>query len=184
LLSLEPKHNLRFEAAVVVAVHGESLMLIRSERGFTLIELMIVVAIVGILSAIGVPAYLSYTARAQVMEGLTLSGGWKTAILEYYATNGSWPQQSDLNGTTQSVGVYASNVTVTPGGVIQITYAGPQVNQAINGSVLTLVPYTNDNDDVLWQCGLAAAPTSSPASGAILGGTTLLPQYLPSSCKS
>ena len=117
---LDPKHNLRFEAAVVVAVHGESLMLIRSERGFTLIEMMIVVAIIGILSAIGVPAYLSYSARAQVMEGLSLAGGWKVAIVEYYAENGTWPSlPTDLNATP-SAGVYASSVTVAPGGVIAI----------------------------------------------------------------
>jgi type IV pilus assembly protein PilA len=158
-------------------------MLIRSERGFTLIELMIVVAIIGILSAIGVPAYLSYTARAQVMEGLNLAGGWKPAILEYYNVNGSWPSQpTDLNATS-SVGVYASNVTVAPGGVITIIYGGPQVNQAINGQTLTLVPYTNDNGDVLWQCGLAAAPSGTPASGA-QANTTLAPQYLPTSCNS
>jgi type IV pilus assembly protein PilA len=157
-------------------------MLIRSERGFTLIEMMIVVAIIGILSAIGVPAYLSYTARAQVMEGLTLAAGWKPAIVEYYAANGTWPSQSDLNGTTPSVGVYASNVTVSTG-VIQITYSGPQVNQAINNQTLTLVPYTNDNDDVLWQCGLAAAPAGSMASGADQSiATTLASQYLPTSC--
>jgi type IV pilus assembly protein PilA len=158
-------------------------MSIRSERGFTLIELMIVVAIIGILSAIGVPAYLSYAARAQVMEGLNLSGGWKVAIVEYYNEYGSWPSQSDLNGTSPSVGVYASNVTVTTG-VIQITYGGPQVNQAINNLTLTLVPYTNDNGDVLWQCGLAAPPSGSIASGALPGGTTLAPQYLPTSCNS
>jgi type IV pilus assembly protein PilA len=158
-------------------------MLIRSEKGFTLIEIMIVVAIIGILSAIGVPAYLSYTARAQVMEGLNLADGWKAAIVEYYTEYGSWPSQTDLTGTTPSVGVYASNVTVTTG-VIQITYAGAQVNQAIYNTALTLVPYTNDNGDVLWQCGLAAAPTGSIASGALAGGTSLLPQYLPSSCNS
>jgi type IV pilus assembly protein PilA len=159
-------------------------MLIRSERGFTLIEMMIVVAIIGILSAIGVPAYLSYTARAQVMEGLSLAGGWKAAIVEYYAANGSWPSQTDLNGTMPSVGVYASKVTVSTG-VIQIMYSGPQVNQAINNQTLTLVPYTNDNDDVLWQCGLAAAPAGSMASGADQSvGTTLAPQYLPTSCNS
>src|SRR6202162_3786185 len=102
-------------------------MLIRSQRGFTLIELMIVVAIIGILSAIGVPAYLSYTARAQVMEGLSLAGGWKVAIVEYYGENGSWPSlPTDLNATP-SVGVYASSVTVAAGGVITINYAGPQV---------------------------------------------------------
>jgi type IV pilus assembly protein PilA len=158
-------------------------MLIRSERGFTLIELMIVVAIIGILSAIGVPAYLSYTARAQVMEGLNLAGGWKTAIVEYYNLNGSWPSQSDLNGTTQSGGVYASNVNVITG-VIQITYGGPQVNQAINNQTLTLVPYTNDNGDVLWQCGLAAPPSGSSSGADPSIVTSLAPQYLPTSCKS
>ena len=159
-------------------------MLIRSERGFTLIEMMIVVAVIGILSAIGIPAYLSYTARAQVMEGLSLAGGWKVAIVEYYSENGSWPSQStDLNATS-SVGVYANNVSVAPGGVITINYSGPQVNQAINGQTLTLVPYTNDNGDVLWQCGLAAPPSGSIASGATQGGTTLTAQYLPTSCKS
>jgi type IV pilus assembly protein PilA len=158
-------------------------MLIRSERGFTLIELMIVVAIIGILSAIGVPAYLSYTARAQVTEGLNLAGGWKVAIIEYYAANGSWPSQADLNGTLPSAGVYASNVTVIAGGVIQITYDSTRTNSAIKGQMLTLVPYTNDNDDVLWQCGLAAPPTGTPAPLAV-AGTTLAPQYLPTSCNS
>ena len=157
-------------------------MLIRSERGFTLIEMMIVVAIIGILSAIGVPAYLSYSARAQVMEGLSLAAGWKPAIVEYYAANGTWPSQSDLNGTTPSAGVYASNVTVS-NGVIQILYAGAQANTAIYNQTLTLVPYTNDNDDVLWQCGLAAPPAGSPASVPTVA-TTLAPQYLPTSCNS
>ena len=154
----------------------------QKSQGFTLIELMIVVAIIGILSAIAIPAYQNYTIRAQVTEGLTLADGWKTAIAEYYANNGGWPSQTDLNGTVQSVGKYESNVTVTSGAII-IMY-GNQANQSINGSVLTLVPYTNDNDDVLWQCGLAAAPSGTPASGAPTGLTTVLPQQLPASCRS
>ncbi len=155
----------------------------RSQMGFTLIELMIVVAIIGILSALAVPAYQNYTIRAQVTEGLTLAEGWKAAILEYYAYNGAWPSQSDLTGTSQSVGKYETNITVNSG-VIQITYGGTQANQAINGAVLTLVPYTNDNDDVLWQCGLAAPPAGTIASGATPGGTTLAAQQLPTACNT
>ena len=156
-------------------------MFTTSQKGFTLIELMIVVAILGILSAIAIPAYQNYSIRAQVTEGLNLSGGWKTAITEFYATNGAWPSQSDLSGTVQAGGNYASNVTVNTG-VIQITYGG-SAHLAISGATLTLVPYTNDNGDILWQCGLAAPPSSATlAAGATAGGTTLAAQYLPSSC--
>jgi type IV pilus assembly protein PilA len=151
-----------------------------SSGGFTLIELMMVVAIIGILSAIAIPAYQNYTIRSQVTEGLTLADGWKVAISEYYANNGGWPSQTDLTGTTQSVGKYEQNITVNTG-VVVITY-GNQVNQAINNGVLTLVPYTNDNDEILWQCGLAAPPSGTIANGATAGGTTLTAQYLPTAC--
>src|ERR1700730_9666787 len=120
------------------------------QKGFTLIELMIVVAIIGILAAIAIPAYQNYTIRAQVTEGLNLSGGWKTAIAEYYANTGAWPSQTDLSGTSPSNGNYVTMVTVNSG-VIVITY-GAQANQAISGQTLTLVPYTTASDDVLWQC--------------------------------
>jgi len=150
--------------------------------GFTLIEMMIVVAIIGILSALALPAYQNYTVRGQVSEGLTLAAGWKTAVIEYYAQYGAWPSQSDLTGTVPSVGKYASNISVNSG-VIQITYGGDQVNQSISGALLTLVPYTNDNDEVLWQCGLAAAPAGTIAAGAAAGGTTLSAQQLPASCR-
>src|SRR5579871_1739434 len=137
-----------------------SLMFKQAQKGFTLIELMIVIAIIGILAAIAIPAYQNYTIRAQVTEGLTLADGWKTAIAEYYANTGNWPTQANLNGTQPTVGKYESSVTVTTGGVITITYGGTQVNQKINGNVLNLVPYTNTNSDVLWQCGTAAAPSA------------------------
>ena len=156
----------------------------RSSRGFTLIELMIVIAIIGILAAIAVPAYQNYTIRAQVSEGLHLSGGWKVAIQEFYSQNGSWPSSADLTGFTSSQGKYISDISVNSG-VISITYAGSQVNQTISGSVLTLVPYTNDNDDVIWVCGSASPPASANiANGAAAGGTNLAAQYLPSACHS
>jgi type IV pilus assembly protein PilA len=153
------------------------------QSGFTLIELMIVVLIIGMLAALAVPAYQNYTIRAQVTEGLNLADGWKAAIAEYYANNGAWPSQTDLTGSVPSVGKYVSQVTVASG-VIQITYGGPQVNQTINGAVLTMVPYTSLNDDVLWQCGLASAPPGNIASGASAGGTTLAAQQLPTACHS
>ena len=73
-------------------------MLKNIQKGFTLIELMIVIAIIGILAAIAIPAYQNYTIRSQVTEGLSLADGWKTSISEYYAQNGSFPTTSNSSG--------------------------------------------------------------------------------------
>jgi len=161
-------------------------MINKLSRGFTLIELMIVIAIIGILAAIAIPAYQNYTIRAQVTEGLTLGDGWKTAIAEYYANTGNWPVQGNLTGTCVSSGKYESAVTVTTGGVIAITYGGTAVNSKIVGCTLSIVPYTNANGDILWRCGTSAAPPAASATiatGAAVA-TTVLPQYLPTSCHS
>jgi type IV pilus assembly protein PilA len=155
----------------------------QSQKGFTLIELMIAVAIVGTLSTLAIPAYQNYVTRTEVTEGLNLADGWKAAIVEYYANNGAWPSQTDLPGSSPSTGKYVSSVTVNAG-VIQITYGGTQAYPSLNGAVLTLVPYTDSNDDVVWQCGLAATPSGMIASGATPGGTTLTSQQLPAACKT
>jgi type IV pilus assembly protein PilA len=156
----------------------------RLQSGFTLIELMIVIAIIGILAAIAIPAYQNYTIRAQVTEGLTLADGWKTAIAEYYANTGVMPAAiANLAGTSQTVGKYESSITISSGSIL-ITY-GLSANTKINGSTLGLKPYTNANNDVLWQCGSAAAPATSSATA--VGGaaaTSISPQYLPTSCHS
>jgi len=159
-------------------------MLKQVQKGFTLIELMIVIAIIGILAAIAIPAYQNYTIRAQITEGLTLADGWKTAIAEYYANTGVMPAAiANLAGTSQSVGKYERSITVATGSIL-ITY-GNSANAKITGSTLGLIPYVNANNDVLWQCGTAGAPGGGSATS--VGGaaaTNLLAQYMPTSCHS
>ena len=112
---------------------------------------MIVVAIIGILAAIALPAYQHYTICAQVTDGLTLADGWKTAIAEYYALTGNWPSQGNRAGTNNSTGKYESSVTVTSG-AIAIVYGG-QSNEKIGGFALSPTPFATSNLDILWKCG-------------------------------
>jgi type IV pilus assembly protein PilA len=157
------------------------------QAGFTLIELMIVISIIGILAAIAIPAYQNYTVRAQVTEGLLLADGWKQAVGEYYYQNNTFPTLANLNaaGLTASTGKYVTSVTSTAGNIV-IVYGNQANATALGAQVLGLTAYTDTNNDIIWICGNATVPAAANltiAPGATAGGgTTVSPQYLPSTC--
>jgi type IV pilus assembly protein PilA len=168
-------------------------MLKNIQKGFTLIELMIVIAIIGILAAIAIPAYQNYTIRSQVTEGLSLADGWKTSISEYYAQNGSFPTGSstattvpagDIAVSGASSGKYVSAISVATGGNIVVTYSGSQVNAKLSGMKLGLYPGLDGNQDVVWVCGSATAPATLATAPTVTTSTTVSPAYLPTSCHS
>ncbi|HTT41109.1 MAG TPA: pilin [Burkholderiales bacterium] len=152
------------------------------QKGFTLIELMIVVAIIGILAAIALPAYQDYTIRAQVSEGPTLAEGLKTALAEYYASNGAWPSTHTTVGfATAPSGSYVSAIT-SASNVITITYATNKTNTNLSSGTLLIAGTVDGNGDIAWVCGNSATPTGFGAVTAGYGGAMQL-KWLPASCK-
>ncbi|HFC4651021.1 TPA: pilin, partial [Neisseria gonorrhoeae] len=110
------------------------------QKGFTLIELMIVIAIVGILAAVALPAYQDYTARAQVSEAILLAEGQKSAVTEYYLNHGTWPEDNTSAGVaspTDIKGKYVKEVEVK-NGVVTAEMASSNVNKEIQGKKLSL----------------------------------------------
>jgi type IV pilus assembly protein PilA len=161
----------------------------QNQAGFTLIELMIVVAIVGILAAIAVPAYQDYVARSRVTEGLTLAATAKTAVAEN-ATTGMALDQGYASNTSATRNVLAGGITISQAtGEIQIAYASNVAPDGENTLVLKptvngeqLAMNTRPTGPIRWDCyasGVAArvnsvAPASTP---------TLDAKYAPSECR-
>ena len=143
----------------------------KKQQGFTLIELMIVVAIIGILAAIAIPAYQDYTIRAQVSEGLNLAGGAKAAVSEFTMDRGRFPTTNAIAGISASAsiqGKYVTTVNVTntaTSGIITVTYGGDaHAILATNQLVLT---GTTTAGSVEWACT----------------GTGIADKHLPAACR-
>ena len=134
----------------------------RKQQGFTLIELMIVVAIIAILAAIAIPLYLNYTAQAEGSEALSLMDGAKTAVTQYYNQNGSWPGSNASAGmapATSITGKYVATVSVgTPAkpGVIRATFKANGVAKPISSQWVELSPSANGGS-VQWKCKVQAS---------------------------
>ncbi|HEZ6613014.1 TPA: pilin [Neisseria meningitidis] len=161
------------------------------QKGFTLIELMIVIAIVGILAAVALPAYQDYTARAQVSEAILLAEGQKSAVTEYYLNHGIWPGDNNSAGVASSStikGKYVQSVTVA-NGVITAQMASSNVNNEIKSKKLSLWA-KRQNGSVKWFCGQPVTRTDNAANDddvkadtAANGNGKIDTKHLPSTCR-
>lgn len=181
------------------------------QSGFTLIELMIVVAIIGILAAVAIPAYQDYTIRAQVSEGLNLTGEVKNAFSDFYSNRGRTSTGATPSNNASSIGTsqaqsiqgsYTHSVTAFGNGQIEVGF-GNNVNRNLFApnleNLIMFTPYLAiaGSSTVSWSCGYAGATGTAPialnSSGVnaavapgtlpVAGQTTVLRKYLPSNCR-
>ena len=150
----------------------------RAQQGFTLIELMIVVAIIGILAAIALPAYQNYTARAQASEGMTATGGLRVDMAEYWALNNAWPTafgteagQLDYDPDDITAARYITTATLDEDGVITLTW--DQTNSGLEGSMTVQPRVADDGPQSGWECIVGTAGTG-----------TMEAQHLPTGCRA
>ena len=155
------------------------------QKGFTLIELMIVVAIIGILASIAIPAYQDYTIRAQVVESFSITGELKLSIKDYYKDRGRFPSDNAEAGVPDAellIGNYVTRVDVVDG-AMHVRF-GNYVNATLRDQVLTIRPIfvsASPTSPIAWTCGFRSPPQGMEAVGE--DQTTLMPKHLPASCR-
>ncbi len=177
-------------------------MLKKMQQGFTLIELMIVVAIIGILAAIAIPAYQDYTIRAKVTEGLNLADSGKTAVAESFQSGGTTGLKAAASSWNSAFTPtkYVSGITVnTASGVITVGYATAQIAQlAVGANQILMTPFINvpggggfvqiaaagtSTGNIDWACTSAGNATATAQGMGAAAAGNVLTKYVPSNCK-
>lgn len=165
---------------------------LQKQNGFTLIELMIVVAIIGILASLAITSYQTYTIRAQVAEGLSIATNAKAGITDVFFDSGEAPADRLAAGLTanptDTSGTYVSSVDVQDG-TIAVVF-GNQANVAIAGQTLYVTPYETGEEGVVWRCanapnsaGYQLLGTAGGGNAATYNATLIEDRFLPSSCR-
>ena len=158
------------------------------QNGFTLIELMIVVAIIGILASLAVSAYQTYTVRAQIAEAINMGAGAKSPVVDAYSQDGAAPADRVSAGMsappTDTRGMYVSQVEIVDGRVDVMM--GNRAHADVSGDIVSFTPYVTPSGGIVWRCAAASPPGGGAVimSGSAYRASTVLPRYLPSTCRN